>query len=62
MLRGAKPARFRNVVQQQMGFESGDLGSPGELLQVMEVQLEKNEAAEDSMRFRVMDGFSGKAR
>ena len=45
MLLGLRPARYRDAVRQQLHFSYDDVDCPTSLMEVMELKLDKSEAA-----------------
>ena len=63
LLQGMKPARFRDVVKLQLAcWEDGDSDSPGKLMAIMDAQLNKFEAAEEILGFRISNTGSDKPK
>ena len=53
LLQGMKPARFRDAVKQQLAWEDGGSDPPSKLMAIMDAQLDKFEAAEETLEVRI---------
>ena len=59
MLLGLRPARYRDAVRLQLQFLYDDAECPTSFLEVMELELEKFEAAEETLGVMAFDRAMG---
>ena len=59
MLLGLRLARYRDAVRQQLHFSYDDPECPTSLLEVMELQLDKFKAAEETLSVMATDSATG---
>ena len=62
LLQGMKPARFRDAVKLQLAWEDEDSDSPSKLMEIMDAQLDKFEAAEEIQGIRISNTVSDKPK
>ena len=62
LLQGMKPARFRDAVKLQLGWEDGDSNSPSKLMAIIDAQMDKFEAAEEILGVCITNTVSDKPK
>ena len=62
LLQGMKPARFRDAVKLQLAWEGEDSDSPKKLMAIMNTQLDKFKAAEETLGVRINNMVSDKPK
>ena len=62
LLQGMEPAFFRGAVKLQLAWDDGDSDSPSKLMATMDAQLDKFEAREEIVWFRISNAVSDKPK